>query len=262
MLTWQCVLDIGKITNFNNMSISNIKSPITYFPLKVGDTELKKITNGFSLHDSNQSWMGYNLENNWQACEFFIELELAYGKCVTSGLGLGIIQTLLAEKDNVTEVIVYEKNPDVIDMFRILTKKSNIDTSKIVIINEDANTIKNITCDCLFLDHFEHEPFSEIAETVKRIASQNTINLVWFWPAYRGFINYCIDMSKEINENSFSEWTLNLNIDKFPNQMTPHMFNNLNEYINNFWDSRGKNKIESIKHKQKLIKFFKKRNTN
>jgi len=275
MLTWQCVLGIEKIGSFNNMSINNMKSPINYFPLKVGNTELKKIRNTFSLHDINQKWMGYNLENkenkendwqaHWQAREFFIELELAYGKCVTSGLGLGVIQTLLAEKDNVTEVIVYEKNPDVIEMFKILAEKSNIDTSKIVIINEDANNIKNITCDCLFLDHFEYEPFSEIEETVKRIASQNTINIVWFWPAWRVFSLYCIDTNKEINENSFLEWTSTLNISKFPNQIPSHLFDNLIEFINPIWDNLNapnKHKIEANKQKNELINFFKKRNTN
>jgi hypothetical protein len=237
----------------------NIKSPIEYFPLKIGNTELKKDKNLFTLYDANQHWMNYDTLTNFQASEFFIELELGYGKCVTTGLGLGIIQTLLAEKNTVNEVVVYEKNADVIEMFRIFTKESNIDTSKIVIINEDANNIKNITCDCLFLDHFERETPVEIIETVKRIASENTIDLVWFWPAYHFYVDYCISMNKEIDTTSFLEWSSNLNINKFPKQVTAQQLNVLVEFIDEVFVGQIKSKLLLIENRNKLIKMFKRK---
>lgn len=237
----------------------NIKSPIEYFPLKVGNTELRLNKNNFILNDGVQSWMGYDTRSNWQACEFFIEVELAYGKCVTTGLGLGVLQTLLALKDNVTEVIVYERNPDIIEMFKLLTKKSNVDISKITIINEDANNIKDITCDCLFLDHFEHESYTLILETVKNIASRNKANIVWFWPAYDIFVRYCASIEQDINIISFSDWVATININNFPNQISPYIVNALIEIIDTRWPKEKKYDIELIEKKNKLIKMFKRK---
>jgi hypothetical protein len=237
----------------------NIKSPIEYFPLKVGNTELQQDKHNFSLYDGVETWMGYDTQSNWQACEFFIEVELAYGKCVTTGLGLGILQTLLALKDNVTEVIVYERNPDVIEIFKLLTKKSNIDISKITIINEDANNIKDITCDCLFLDHFENEPLTLVLETVKNIASRNKANIVWFWPAYHIFVRHCASVGQDINIISFSDWVATTNINNFPNQISPHLIDELIEFIDTIWPEQKKYNIELIKKKNKLIKMFKRK---
>jgi hypothetical protein len=198
-----------------------IKSPLQYFPTTVGKAKLiENIKDEFNLIFENKVWMGYNASNGWQAGEFAIELNNAYGKCVTSGLGLGIIQTLLSLNPLVTEVVVYEKQQDIIDMFKIFAGNSNFDTSKIKIICQDADTMKDISCDCLFLDHFEFESDEEIIQKVANIAEYNTANFVWFWPAGNVYIKHTSQHNIEINNDSFYKWSTSLGIKSFPVELS------------------------------------------
>jgi hypothetical protein len=194
-----------------------IKSPLQYFPTTVGKAELtENIKDEFNLFFNGISWMGYNASNGWQAAEFVIELNNAYGRCVTTGLGLGIIQTLLSLNPAVTEIVVYEKQQDIIDMFKIFAEHSNFDTSKIKIICQDADNMTNINCDCLFLDHFELESNEEITQRVKKISNYNTANFVWYWPASNIYLKYVGKRNIEINKDSFYEWANSLGIKSFP----------------------------------------------
>jgi hypothetical protein len=194
--------------------------PIKYFPAKVGKAELSYSLRGFSLKYDDEEWMSLDPRTEIQVREQFFEIENAYGVCVTTGLGLGIIQTLLALKPEVTEVIVYEKNQDMIDLFKILMKTSPIALDKIQIICKDADSLENITCDCLFMDHYENESVGEIIERSREIAKRCNSTLTWFWPASKFYVKYVVENSREFDSESFSDWSKSMNINNFPAQIS------------------------------------------
>ena len=70
------------------------------------------------------------------------------GKVLTT-LGMGILPLLLALKDDVTEVVCYERNKNIIDAFNA----QDFDKSKITIVNDDIANIENIDeYDSILLD--------------------------------------------------------------------------------------------------------------
>jgi hypothetical protein len=235
-----------------------IKSPLQYFPINIGEAKLVKTAeNSFDLYFQNELWMGYE-NTHWQAGEFVIELASAYGKCVTSGLGLGIIQTLLSLNPLVTEVVVYEKHQDIIDMFKVFASRSNFDTSKIKIICQDADTIKDISCDCLFLDHFEFESDEDIIRRVKNIAEYNTANFVWFWRAGHIYIEHTSLNNIEINNESFYKWSTSLEIKSFPVEVSLELIEELKMlYKTEAFYSMGK-VINNLDSRNTLLNIFKK----
>lgn len=185
-----------------------IKSPLQYFPIAIGDYNLsfdEKI-NEFRLSEKNKGWMGYNQNSFWQSTEFYIEIKKAYGVCITTGLGLGIIQSHLCLKENVTKVIVYEKSNDVIRIFHEIVKFNNFDISKLEIRQDNADTISNQTCDCLFADHFETESEGHIINVVKNLSYNNKADLVWYWPAGNHFIKYANKSNKPYDTATYKLW--------------------------------------------------------
>jgi hypothetical protein len=203
--------------------------PIKYFPVEVGKAELSYTLRGFSLKYDGKEWMSLDPRTEIQAREQFFEIEHASGVCVTTGLGMGIVQTLLAMKSEVTEVIVYEKNQDMIDLFKILMKTSPIALDKIQIICKDADSLENITCDCLFMDHYEKESAAEIIERSREIAKRCNSTLTWFWPASKLYIKYVVENNREFDSESFSDWSKLININNFPTQINYSDIENFKE---------------------------------
>lgn len=187
-----------------------VKSPLEYFPITVGDYRLTydPKMNQYSLIEKNHAWMGYDKNSYWQSTEFFIEISCAKGICVTTGLGLGIIQTILSLKNDVTKVIVYEKSKDVIEIFHKIVEFNNFDISKIEIKNQDADHIKGETCDFLFPDHFDSEPEKDIIEVVKRLSYDNNAANVWYWPAGHHFIKFALRKDLPLNEETYNMWRI------------------------------------------------------
>jgi hypothetical protein len=218
------------------MDIYNIKPPLTYFSCKKGDAVLDVKENLIRLTVKGEAWMGLDLNTNWQASEFAFELFEANGICVTTGLGLGVMQTLLCLNPNVTKVFAYEKSREVIDIFYMLVEKNNFDMSKLEIINLDADTIKNITCNCLFLDHFEKESEEEIIQRVRIISENNNCNLFWYWPAARQYSVFCAKQKLRISNDSYKLWKSFTEIKKLPNDLTDIQIKNIlnlsNVYVN------------------------------
>jgi len=196
------------------------KSPLTYFPARIGKAAVTYKNGLYVLSYDNKRWMGYDTNTGLQVSEFSIELDLAHGHCVTSGLGLGIIQTLLAENDKVTKVSVYEKNKDIIDLFYEIIEKNSVDISKIEIHNFDADLIEGISCDCMFLDHFEHEPEQEVISRVRNISLKNSATVLWYWPAASHYITYCLSNTKDIDNSSYQIWKDKTGINFLPTQLT------------------------------------------
>lgn len=169
------------------------------------ETLVNKKTNHFIVRLRTESgpWMGYDSINQWQLYDQIVEMEHARGRVVTTGLGIGLLQTYLVQKPEVDEVVVYESSQGVINIFNLLKSKSDIDFSKLKIVNRDANSMKDEVCDCLFLDHYELEPFRDIADNVSQISKNNTYNTLWFWPAIQVYIK---TYGKKLNCESFSRF--------------------------------------------------------
>lgn len=196
-----------------------IKSPLKYFPINIGDYSLliNKNNNYVTLREKNKSWMGYDQNNHWQANEFYFELNRSHGICITTGLGLGILQTNLCLKENVEKVIVYEKSAEVIEIFLKLIKFNNFDISKIEIKNLDANEMNNEICDCLFLDHFEGNTDEEILHSVKQLSFNNKFTTLWYWPAVYHFLKFSLKKNLPLSCKTYQMWKLEIDLKNLPN---------------------------------------------
>ena len=103
------------------MKLEDCISPLKYEDVRVGKARLHKQSSGsVVLTYNNEIFMGYDVNNHWQSAEFIVEYNLAYGRCITTGMGLGIIQSTLLKNPKVTEIIVYEKMVCLIYLFLCL----------------------------------------------------------------------------------------------------------------------------------------------
>lgn len=239
------------------MNNQNVKPPLRYTSLTKGDAELIVTDNLVKLFVKGESWMGLDLNTNWQANEFMFELYEAYGVCVTTGLGLGVIQTLLTLNPKVTKVYVYEKSKEVIDIFKLTVEKNNFDISKLEIINLNADHLKNVNCDCLFLDHFEHEPEEEIFQRVGFISENNSYKLLWYWPGVRHFALFCVRLNISVNGDSYKLWKSFTKIKNLPESLTDVQIENVKQ-VRNVYLTLAKNasKVDIQNQRNKLISIF------
>lgn len=203
-----------------------IKSPLKYFPISVGDYTLKysEKANEFSLFEKNHGWMGYDQNSFWQSSEFYIEIDQAYGTCITTGLGLGILQSHLCLKKDVTKVIVYEKSKDVIEIFHEIIKYNNFDISKLEIRQDNADLIEQKNCDCLFPDHFDSETEEDIISVVRNLSQKNRASLVWYWPAGNHFIKYANNKNKPLDNSTYESWKEYTGIVNMPRTFSDDIF--------------------------------------
>lgn len=240
-----------------------IKSPLKYFPVKVGDYSLTfdENRNSFYLFEKNEPWMGYNLNNHWQATEFFIEIDQGKGVCITTGLGLGILQSHLCLKENVTKVIVYEKSKDVIEMFHRFVEFNNFDISKLEIRNQDANNFSGEQCDCLFSDHFEAESEEHIINVVRNLSMHNNANTVWYWPAGHHFIKFALRNRLDIDSAAYNLWKDFTKINNLPVHLDEKSFLYLRELKILYQDgTKGKlrHEINLLEQRNNLLTLSKK----
>lgn len=238
-----------------------IKSPLKYFPIKTGDYELfyNKDSDEFILREKNYSWMGYDQKSYWQSSEFYIELHKAQGVCITTGLGLGILQTLLCLKKDVTKVIVYEKSTDVIEIFHKIVDYNNFNISKLEIRNENADNISGQICDCFFPDHFSGEPDEHVINIVKNLSYNNQTNLVWYWPAGLHFIKFAISKDLNLTNETYEQWKNYTKIKNLPVVLDEICLDYINElkniYKKDVKNSYGKEieQLELIKDQRKKL---------
>jgi|15BtaG_2_1085339.scaffolds.fasta_scaffold14052_2 hypothetical protein len=144
--------------------------------LNLGKLNLSTVGRSFVLSYGDRQLMTYFPSSPKSINEFYGCYELAYGNCVLSGLGMGLLPTMLLEKREVEQVTVYEKNHEVIRLNKLLGL-----SDKINVIHKDIHDVRSVKCDTLLLDHYEHEPDDEIVESVASISSNNDAELVWFW---------------------------------------------------------------------------------
>lgn len=204
------------------MNLKNFKSPLAFFPIKFSNVEIKKEHDCHALYYKNTLYMTDHFTDQ---IDLAIEVSYGYGKCITSGIGLGIKESMLALKPEVTEVICFEKNKEVIDLFYLIARYNNFNDHKIKIIHGDAENINGLDCDCLFLDHYSFEKANRIQGSVSRISYNNNSNIVWYWPAVRHYFSHIEEMNLPLTKETFYNWASGLYIKNMPCNLSDDAIN-------------------------------------
>jgi hypothetical protein len=161
----------------------------------------------YNLTVNGERWFRYNYDYHTTVKEFNSSYDVAYGHCVLSGLGLGVLPALLLQKPEVKSITVYEISEDVIKLNKIV---GFVDLNKITVINKPIEEANNIECDCLLLDHYELESEKYIMKNIESITNNINYDKVWFWKAeYFILLNY-LNSGLNLNE-SYMQWITKYN---------------------------------------------------
>jgi hypothetical protein len=207
---------------------------LSFFTLRVNNAEIKKSKHHYTLSYQGKQWMTLNQTHNIQAKELYSSYDQAYGDVVLSGLGFGLLALWIASKPGVTSVRVYEKNYDIITLFR-----ANNPLAQIAIINQDINDVIT-SCDCLFLDHYEFESTEERLQNIGKIRAKIEHKTFWAWGLERDHAytvynltqEQCYGMHLTLHLIDFRERWSELGLDIPAPQK-------LNEYVYTFFDKVG-----------------------
>lgn len=107
----------------------------------------------------------------------FQAIKSSKGKVGIVGLGLGYIVQEIAKKDEVDEIIVYEKNPNIIEIY-----KNNFQNDpKIRIIFGDALKAKRESFEFFFVDIYRYELSLDVVDDYKKFNKIHQIKEYSFW---------------------------------------------------------------------------------
>lgn len=197
-------------------------------PYKSNSFRIDTINGSLYLTDDSGYWMSHNPYNQDEVNQTAFEIELGQGHCVCTGLGLGLRETLLSLKSTVKKITVIEYNQDLINWYKEVAPQAGINLAKFEFICDDADNVKGIESDCLFLDHYkndfdyhtQHQPsnhpnFVDIIERSRKLAKNNPHQLLWFWPLAHIFSSWAKETSSKINVQSFKRWAQTVQMDQF-----------------------------------------------
>lgn len=152
---------------------------INFLEINVESVTLKKEKeNYYALYENNQSWFKFDYQDQISIKEFYYPAKIAYGDCILSGLGMGVLASLLLKNDKVKSITIYEKYADVINLNKII---SFVDLNQIYVRNRPIEEIKGAQCDCLFLDHYENESNEYLINNSNKIAKNIKHDKLWVW---------------------------------------------------------------------------------
>lgn len=113
-------------------------------------------------------------------------IKFAKGKVGVVGLGLGYVVNELLKKDNVKEVVVYEKEQEIIDLF-----KANFENNdKLRIVYGDAYKAKKESFDFFYVDIYYYKLSKKVVEDYKSFNKIHNIKEYFFW-GYEHFLLSC-----------------------------------------------------------------------
>jgi hypothetical protein len=131
------------------------------------------------LYGDDIQFMQLVTKSNREIKELYSSFDLAYGDVLITGLGFGILALWVANKPEVTSVVVIENSQEVIDLFL----QSNELPEKVKIILGDADSYRTDThYNCVLVDHFkdgDKKAFTYIR--VQNVAKNIPHDLFWFW---------------------------------------------------------------------------------
>lgn len=177
----------------------------------------------------------------WMSTSHSVILELysqyldAYGKVLVGGLGLGIVALLAASKENVSEVIVVEKDINVINAFN----HQLFDKDKITILHEDLYKHEG-TYDVALLDHYnmtnELESFiySEYKKISDKIKAKYYNFYLWEYVESTSYDKY-IEFANKINSKVYTkkQWEYYVSLSKKYNPPPDNLLNAIKKINNN-----------------------------
>lgn len=149
---------------------------VNIIPYEDDRISVKIVNNAWKLFVDGVQQNLYQLDHS-EGFQVYSHYELAYGDVICTGLGFGIREQWIASKPEVTKVTVIENSKSVIDYHKSIGTQWN---EKIEIIEADANFYRG-TCNFLAIDHYENIPPALIVETVKRVSSNISCDIMWFW---------------------------------------------------------------------------------
>lgn len=135
---------------------------LPFFPIKFGDLEVKVEDKIAKLND----WIDNDREN---ITALLSQYRFATGKVLVGGLGLGMLPLLIASKTEVTEVIVVEKDIDVIKCFQ----HQKFNQPKLKIINKDIFNTDESSFDWVMLDHYNYPVTDDDLDAMVKIAEKH-----------------------------------------------------------------------------------------
>lgn len=165
------LISIGRIGSFEIKKMNNNSEYIDgYMYRKKGRINF----NVLELHGPNNIWMRISpieIESSYMFIKY------AKGKVGVVGLGLGYVVQELAKKADVDEVIVYEKEKDIIDLYNLNFKENK----KINIINKDAFEAESEDFDYFYVDIYEYKLNNRVVEDYKKFNEIHKIEEYLFW---------------------------------------------------------------------------------
>lgn len=179
---------ISQLNNFNSKNmLFNTDSEISSgnFSIKYVDSTFSRIDgylykdlrrwNNFPILSENSNvWMSVTpleIDSHW------VPIKLAKGRVCVGGLGLGYYIQNIIDKEEVNEIIVYEINKDVIELYN----KSFKPNPKVKIINDDIFSMKLESFDFVYVDIYPTLFDSEAIQHMRLLTSQNNIGTYHFW---------------------------------------------------------------------------------
>ena len=175
----------------------------------------------FELVGKNNYWMRLDFR---EVESTYGIIKNAHGRVGVVGLGLGFTVQEMAKRKEVKEIIVYELEKDIIDLYL-----NNFgENEKIKIINEDAFKVKGETFDYFYVDIYEYKLTEKVVEDYKHFMKAHKITDYVFW-GVEHFLLSCryeeivwvyipelwMDLSKHIfvslQESGYLKWYKQLN---------------------------------------------------
>ncbi len=123
------------------------------------------------------------------------DIEAAYGKVAVFGLGLGYYAFMTSEKANVSQVVVIERDPEVIRLFEAHILPQFLNKHKISIVQADAyayaESMGSERFDCAYVDIW-HDVLDgvEMYLKMKRLEHCSPSTKFWYWiePSMLGWL--------------------------------------------------------------------------
>lgn len=151
-------ISCNRVGDYEIKSIKGLTGIIKGYLYEKKDVINKEI---LELHGPDHIWMRLTpLEIQGS----YFAIKRAKGKVGIVGLGLGYVVNEIAKKSEVTEVIVYEINKEVIDLYKMNFGENN----KITIINVDAFKAEPNSFNFFYSDIYQYKLTSLIVEDYEK----------------------------------------------------------------------------------------------
>lgn len=180
-------------TNERNISIGTIE--LQYLDKVSGRVDgyfykdFTTLHNFPTLLENNQVWMSITpmeIDSHW------MPIELAYGRVGVAGLGLGYFIQNILDKPEVSEVIVYEINQTIIDLY----KQNFGEHEKLTIINTNALNLQDEYFDFFYNDIYRTLFCDDAIDHMKILLEANHINTYFFW-GMEGYLEAAIKQGQQ-----------------------------------------------------------------